>query len=180
MRKGTTILAVLFCLSFITQAHASDNAIVVINNAALKAGESMSIQAYKVTGKTERQISNSAVGPVEENCSNGCGADPIALGDGAGVYKIVINGSASNSTTVINFTLRAGEQYVWMISNRATPPTIRLKAPQMQTLADASPYRIDLSTYTKTKVVTTPAPAPKKENGFWPFKPKTKHAPAND
>ena len=181
MRKGTTILAVLFCLSLITQAHASDNAIVVINNAALKAGESMTIQAYKVNGKSERLITSSAVGPVEDDCGNGCGSDPIAVGDGAGVYKILISGSAGASTTIINFTARAGEQYVWMISNRATPPTIRVKAPNMQTVADASPYRIDLSTFTKSKVVAAPVQAPTKKNsGFWPFKPKTQHAPQNN
>lgn len=180
MRKGTTVLAVLFCLSF-NIAQAADNAIVVINNAALKAGESMTIQAYKVNGNTERLISGSAVGPVVADCGNGCGSEPIALGDGPGVYKIVINGSAAASTTTINFTSRPGEQYVWMVSNRTTPPTIRLRAPEMQMVADASPYRIDLSTYTKSKVVApAPVQAPKKKSSFWPFSPKTRHAPQNN
>lgn len=180
MRKGTTILAVLFYLLCVTKAHAADNSIVLINNAALKAGESMTIQAYKVTGKAERLINSSAIGPVEEDCGNGCGSEPIAVGDGTGVYKILINGSADASKTMINFTVRAGEQYVWMISNRATPPSIRVKAPNMQTVADASPYRIDLSTYTKTKVAAAPVQQPKKQSSLWPFKPKTKHSPQNN
>lgn len=173
-------MAVLFCLLCAIQAQAADNTIVVINNAALKAGESMTIQAYKMNGKTERLISSSAAGPAATDCSNGCGSTPIALGDGPGIYKIVINGSAAASTTTISFTSRPGEQYVWMVSNRTAPPTIRLKAPEMQVVADASPYRIDLSTYTKSKVNAVAAPTPKKEGGFWPFKPKTKHAPQND
>jgi hypothetical protein len=179
---GTAIFAVLFYCAFClipAHANAGPQEIVIVNNAALKTAQSLTLKTYKAApGGKDRLIRNVVVGPVENDCTNGCGAESTAVGDGIGTYKIEVTGDTALESSAVTFSLRPGEEYVWMISNRATPPSIRKSAPGIETVADASPFRIDLVTYTKSDVAAATAQATaaqkRKSKSFWPFKPSQK------
>lgn len=181
--KRTGLIAVLFYLvltlaPFTASAEGPATAnIILINNAALVAGQSLSVKEFQVTGDKERLVKNVALGPVEADCTNGCGTEPASHVAAPGHYRIEVRTDLSSpSLTSIAFNVKAGEEYIWMITNRNNPKASRETAPGMKILSDTGPFRLDLVTYTPAQKVEAPvassAPVKKKNDGFWPFKPK--------
>lgn len=188
--KRTELIAVLFYLAlcfvpFAASAQAPATAsITLINNAALKAGQSLTIKEYLAAGNKDRLVKNLSIGPVETDCTNGCGNEPGHFSAVPGQYRIEVRtDTAASSLTSIRFTVRAGEEYIWMVTNRANPQVSRAVAPGMEMISNTGPFRLDLVTYTPAPKMEAPveeAPSKKEFGGFWPFKPKARHAAPNN
>lgn len=169
-------MTVLFCFlaGFMTMpAHAAIKAnITIINNASLVTGQTLHIRQFKTVSGKDKLVKKLDVGPVDVDCNNGCGALPGNFSAEAGTYRIEIGSDASPISSVV-FTAKPGEEFVWMISNRVNPPTVRIALDDVVTTQDG-PFRIDLVTHTPPMpgvAAAASAPRKKKPSGFWPFKP---------
>jgi|GEM_PF-5261119 len=178
--KGTA-LVVLFvlCLPYFAQAAlVSPEKVIIVNNAALSTGQSLSIKSYKITAGKESLIKNISVGPVEADCTNGCGTETTDMSAGTGEYRIEVRTDADDSgLTAVTFNMKEGEEYMWMVTNRANPKASKATAPGIKLIGnEAGVFRIDLVTYTagvKLDAPATPVTVKKTDRGFWPFKPTT-------
>lgn len=170
-------MVVLFVLVLPLAAQAEPalpSKVTVVNNAALAAGQSMAIKQYKIIGGKERLVKSVALGPVELDCTNGCGAEPADFSGAPGDYRIEVRTDADMAPglTAVTFSLKAGEEYIWMVTNRGNPKGSAATAPGMELVADSGLYRIDLVTYTPPVKMNTPVQTKKTNGGgIWPFKP---------
>ena len=172
--KGTALLAVLFCGLLLTPAHADGiSEIVIVNNAALKTAQSLTIQVYRMNGKSQTLVKNKIV-TASDDCTNGCDEPSMAIDSTPGDYKIQVGGDVVLDTSAVTFPVHTGDEFVWMISNRQNAPHIHAHAPGVVMGEDKSPFRIDLVTYTKGSGID---PVIREHHTshhtFWPFKPNT-------
>lgn len=186
--KRTTFTVVLFYflagVAPLPAAEPSGNAsITIVNNASLEPGQSLSLKSFYVIGSKERLVKKLAVGPVDDGCTNGCDAPATDFSGQPGTYRFELASDETPATASLTFRARAGDEFVWMISNRLTPPTSsEVKAGDISQVTDGGPYRIDLVAYAKTGSVApkaAPVQRQPESKGFWPFKPKRVHSPAN-
>lgn len=188
--KRTVLTTVLFYLVFTLMPLAASAetqptaTITLVNNAALKTGQSLGIKEYMLTGDKERLVKNLSIGPVEADCTNGCGTEPGNFNAGPGQYRIEVRTDAETSAlTAVTFNVKAGEEYIWMVTNRGNPKATRATAPGMKVISDTGPFRLDLVTYTPALKTETPAATvthKKPDSGFWPFKPKKRLSAPNN
>jgi hypothetical protein len=179
------ILALIIFMTLYAGAAQAGADVTLVNNAALKTGDSLVIEAYQISGDKKREVKTMAVGPVTEDCKNGCGAPSDGFIATPGRYHIEAHDKEALGTASVMFVLKPGEQYVWMVSSRSNPPTYyTTNIKDVKSLTDEGPFRIDLIGYTKVPVetpqtrTTTTAPH-KKDFDLWPFRPKTRHQPVN-
>jgi hypothetical protein len=173
-KNGTALFAVLFSflLLFASPSYAGGQ-VVIVNNAALKTAQGMNIQVYRLNGKGQSLVKNQMI-VASTDCVNGCGQESMSIDIAPGDYKIQVFGGVALDITSVSFPVKAGDEFVWMVSNSTTTPHIRAMAPGVKVLEQKSPFRIDISTYSKGEGVPAAAantPRKKEKNAFWPFRP---------
>lgn len=174
-KNGTAFFAVLFSflLLFASASYAGGAQVVIVNNAALKTAQSINIQIYRLNGKSQSLVKNQMI-VASTDCANGCGQPSMSIDITPGDYKIQVFGGVALDITAVSFPVKAGDEFVWMVSNSTTTPHIRAMAPGVKVLEQKSPFRINLSTYSKGEGVPAAAvntPRKKEKNTFWPFRP---------